>query len=233
MGEVFDTIAREYDAWYETEIGRLVHEIEKEIIFDLLRPEPGQKVLDLGCGTGHYSIELAQKGLEVTGIDISEEMIAYAKKKSEDMGLDINWMLRDAHTLPFGDSTFDRIVSVTALEFFPEPARALREAYRVLKPGGRMVIGVIGANSPWSERYEENARKDESSVFRHARFYTAEELLALLPDVKGRVRKGLYFPPDREAFDREKALAAEREGRAKNGEGAGFVAALWEKEQVF
>ncbi|NLO89947.1 MAG: class I SAM-dependent methyltransferase [Clostridia bacterium] len=226
---VFDSVAQEYDAWYETEMGSLVHEIEKEVIFELLKPQKGQRVLDLGCGTGLYSIELAKMGLKVTGIDISEKMISYARKKSENLGLDIRFIVQDAHSLPFEDDTFDRVVSVTALEFFPEPTRALREAYRVLKPGGRMVIGVIGANSPWSARYEKKAKEEEDSVFRHARFYTAEELLSLLPEVEGTAVKALYFPPDRENFDRDKALAMERQGRAQNGDDAGFVAALWIK----
>lgn len=230
MGEaIFDSVAHEYDAWYETELGSLVHEIEKEVVFDLLKPKAGQKVLDLGCGTGHYSIELAKMGLEVTGVDISKEMISYAVEKSRKLGLDINFLEEDAHSLPFEDETFDLVVSVTALEFFPEPTKALREGFRVLKPGGRMVVGVIGANSPWSEKYKRNAEEDENSVFRHAKFYTAKELLSLLPEVEGKAVKALYFPPDRKNFDRDRALAMEQEGRAQNKDGAGFVAALWIK----
>lgn len=229
MTEIFDNVAQEYDSWYKTAIGELVHELELEIILELLNPNPGQKVLDFGCGTGHYSIELARKGLEVTGLDLSEEMLSYARYKSSQMGIDINWVVGDAQNLDFADNSFDAAVSVTALEFFPDPSRALREAYRVLKPGGRMVVGIIAGNSPWSEKYLRNAKEDADSVFNHATFYTAEELLALFPEIKGTAREGLYFPPEKEGFDRNKALEIEIRARETNSKGAGFAAAVWEK----
>ena len=229
MAEIFDTVAHEYDAWYTTDLGSVVHEVEKDIIFDLLKPEPGQRVLDFGCGTGHYSIELAAKGLRVTGLDISEEMLAYAREKAGRLDLDVKFLVGDATDLPFEDGTFDLAVSVTALEFFPDPTKALREAFRAIKPGGRMVVGVIAGKSAWSEKYLRSAEGDPDSIFRHANFYTAEELLALLPGARGETRNGLYFSSDYETFQREKALEMEREGRELGKEGAGFAAAVWYK----
>lgn len=92
-----------------------------------------------------------------------------------------------------------------------------------------MVVGVIGGNSPWSEKYMESARNDPDSVFNFATFYTASELLALLPEVKGTAREGLYFPPEKDGFDRQKAVQIEMESREEKREGAGFAAVLWEK----
>ncbi|NLJ99771.1 MAG: class I SAM-dependent methyltransferase [Clostridia bacterium] len=230
MGEIFDSVAERYDQWYKRGVGALVHEIEMEIVMDLLQPKAGQSALDVGCGTGHYSIELARQGLDVSGLDISQEMLSFAKAKSLEDDLSINWIQGDAGKLPFDEGSFDRVVSVTALEFMPEPGEVLREAYRVLKPEGRMVFAVIGGGSPWAARYEKKARDYEDSIYGSAVFYTAEEMLALFPEVEGRTVEGLYFPHRKgDDFDRKEALAMEKAGRKEGRGGAGFVAALWIK----
>lgn len=71
----------EYDAWYDTELGNFVDEVETELAFSLFTPEPESKVLDVGCGTGNFSIKLARKGLEVVGVDVSHPMIEKARKR--------------------------------------------------------------------------------------------------------------------------------------------------------
>jgi SAM-dependent methyltransferase len=151
-----------------------------------------------------------------------------ARSKSRQMGLDIKFIQGDATSLPFDDHTFDSILSVAAFEFIPQPEEFLREALRVVKTGGKVVIGVIGGGSPWSAMYEEKARKGHR-LFQHARFYTPEEMRKFLPGNLVEVKTALHFPPVGEDFQVEKALEAEKRGRDLGSPGAGFVCGLWKK----
>jgi len=97
-----------------------------------------KKILDIGAGTGFLSIMLAEMGYEVVGLDISEEMMERAKKKSMDRGVKVKFKLGDAENLPFGAGYFDTIVNRAVLWTLPDPKKALAEWGRVLKPGGRL-----------------------------------------------------------------------------------------------
>ncbi len=229
MQAVFDAAASAYDAWYETELGQTVDEVEKNLVFELLKPLPGQKILELGCGTGNYLIELAQRGLEVTGLDLSPAMLAQAKKKLKDRGLKARLLQADIHHWQPPREKFEAVLSVTTLEFLEAPAQVLAKAFESLKPGGRLVVGII-AKSPWSELYVEMAAQDPYSLYNHAVFYSEEELLGLLPLGERETRTGLYFPPDFANFEREKALSLE--ANPQKGVQPGFVCALWRKSNV-
>jgi ubiquinone/menaquinone biosynthesis C-methylase UbiE len=217
VAEIFDDIASKYDDWYRSPLGALVDRVEKEPINAYLEPRAGEHILDVGCGTGNFSLELARLGVAVTGIDISEAMLAIARRKAEDAGLNMELLKADARHLPFSANSFDKIVSVSALEFAPDLKAVLEECYRILKPGGRLVIALIGGNSLWSGFYEAKAARKTESIFRHAHFHTLPELMDAMPgrDVQGRAV--LFFGPD---FDgtmvdkaREIEAAATLEGR--------------------
>ncbi len=102
-------------------------------LLDAARLAPGQRLLDVCCGTGLVAAAAAAHGLSVTGIDISESMIAQASKK----GLAVEFEVGDAEALSFPDASFDRVVCNFGLYHLPDPDRAIAEAARVLKPGGR------------------------------------------------------------------------------------------------
>lgn len=107
-------------------------------------------VLDVGCGTCAMGFLFAGMGHRVTGVDLSGEMIARARKKSEESNIFIGLQTGDAEHLPFEDGTFDVIVTRHLLWTLPNPEAALKEWSRVLVPGGRVLIidGVWNDNSP-------------------------------------------------------------------------------------
>ncbi|WP_338834935.1 2-methoxy-6-polyprenyl-1,4-benzoquinol methylase, mitochondrial [Moorella humiferrea] len=226
MPEIFDHKASDYDDWYKRPLGALVDRIEKEAVYAYLEPKKGEHILDVGCGTGNFSLELARLGVEVTGIDISEPMLETARRKAAAAGLELEFLHADAMNLPFADNTFDKIVSVTALEFAPDLKAALAESYRVLKPGGRMVIGLIGGNSLWSRHYEARAAREPDSLFRYAKFYTLPELLAAMPGKNVKGKAVLFFGPDFDGTKVEEALAIEAAAAQEGRTDGGFIVAV-------
>jgi SAM-dependent methyltransferase len=167
----FDGFAEHYDNWFNTGLGRYVLQYEKELVLELAAPKPGDKVLDVGVGTGIFALELMKHGADITGIDVSERMLEIARSKGVQ-----NVAIGDAVSLDFPEESFDLVLSITALEFIKEPDKAISEMVRVCKKGGRVVVGTLGSGSLWALKRSRAARKDAASVFRDARFYSFGEL---------------------------------------------------------
>lgn len=106
-----------------------------------LAPQPGQRIVDVACGTGNASLLLAQAGAEVAGIDLAERLVAAAAERGQAAGLGdrASFSVADAESLPFEDASFDGAVSVFGV-IFADPAVALPELLRVVRPGGRIVV---------------------------------------------------------------------------------------------
>ena len=178
---IFDSIAEKYDSWYQKPIGRYADRVEWKCIRSLLPSEKG-KVLDLGCGTGLYTERLKKTGFEVFSLDYSGKMLKVAEKRAEG-----NFIRGDAADLPFRDSSFDGIISVTSFEFFSDPEKALREMRRVVKNGGFIIIGMLSRGNLWSR-----SRKGKE-LYKRAHFYTYFEVKHLFkPD---KIKACLYAPP--------------------------------------
>lgn len=220
----FNRIVRDYDRWYETPLGRFADAVETDLAFDLFTVQKGALVLDAGCGTGNFSLKLARRGARVVGVDIAAEMLARAREKAARENLPLTFHEMDIYCLDFRCDHFDGIVSMAAFEFIHEPRRAFLELMRVLKPGGRLLIGTITKDSAWGARYEAQAKRPDS-IFRHARFMTRKELEDL--DRPNLLRSGecLFIgpdtPPEKINTAEEKRLSATQRG--------GFIAALWQK----
>lgn len=114
-----------------------------QLMRDRLMIQPGQRVLDVGCGIGHEALRLAevvgQEG-HVIGIDKSDMMIAEAQRRAASSGLPIEFRVGDAHQLDFADNSFDAIRAERVFMYLADPEQALREMVRVTRPGGRITI---------------------------------------------------------------------------------------------
>ena len=114
---------------------------------EALGPEPGERVLEIGPGTGYYTLDLAEwvgsEG-EVEIFDIQQEMLDHTMERARERGVsNMRATLGDARSLPYEDDSFDAVVLVTVLGEIPDQDAALREINRVLKPGGRLVVGEL------------------------------------------------------------------------------------------
>lgn len=99
-------------------------------------------ICDLGCGDGYGSYKFAQAGYHVTGIDVSEDMIVKAKSLNSDTTA--NFQKGDISRLPFADNSFDAVVAINSLEWTESPLEVLKEMQRVVKPGGKACVGILG-----------------------------------------------------------------------------------------
>ncbi|MCX6085530.1 MAG: methyltransferase domain-containing protein [Caldiserica bacterium] len=175
---LFDSKADTYDSWYMTPLGAYEDELENALVFRHVGVVRGKTVLDVGCGTGLYSIRLSEGGADVTAVDISPKMIEIARRKAQDRGQYIWYDQADMIKLPYENRTFDMVVSIAALEFSADPLLALMEMARVLRPGGKLVVGVLNADSPWADARREHAKREES-IYGAAHFLSSSDLRML------------------------------------------------------
>jgi len=111
----------------------------------LKRLQPGLNILDVGCGSGRFSINCAKRGFNVIGIDIAPDALKAAQKRSQEEKLDtITFLLSDMTHMPFQDNKFDYVIcprfSINAVATFPMRKQAIKEMVRVVKPGGKVFI---------------------------------------------------------------------------------------------
>ena len=220
--QLFDEWPEAYDRWFTTPVGALVKKYEAELILDLLKPKPGEIILDAGCGTGIFTFDILSSGSKVIGLDLSLPMLRGAEKKLE--GYPLRIVLADMLSLPFWEDSFDKAVSVTALEFVENGNAAVGELFRVTRRGGCVVVATLNSLSPWALRRRGEA-KERHSIFEKAIFRSPDELRSLSPSA-GAVETAIHF---QKGDDPERAVAIEQEGKRKHLNTGTFVAARWEK----
>ncbi|MDX9720490.1 MAG: class I SAM-dependent methyltransferase [Myxococcota bacterium] len=169
-----------FASWYERERGAGYHRFIDELELSLIREAcRGAEVLELGCGTGLLLSPVASIARRAVGVDLSPGMLEKAKER----GLDVH--LADVTSLPFEDESFDVVYSFKVLAHVPELSKALSEAARVLRPGGRAFLEFYNRHSVryWAKRLggagaiAEDAK--ESDVY--VKWQGRRELLATFP----------------------------------------------------
>ena len=227
----FDIVANRYDAFCATPLGSFVEAVEHQIVSAVLDPRPGERVVDLGCGTGTSTLWLADAGCMVVGVDESQAMLVIARNKKTSAGR-MEWVHGDLTQLPWASASFDAGLIQVALEFVDQPAVVLTEALRVIKPGGRLVLGLIQGTGPWAHHYRMRAQADPTSVYHGAHFWTLPELARLMAMNPSQVRGGLFVGPT-EFRTGEQAWAWESRYRAVRPlADAGFLAVRYERPML-
>lgn len=125
-------VAAGFDALrFSGPIGEMLAEAQEQVLDRFLGPLTGAALLDVGTGTGRAAIALARRGARVTGVDASAEMLAVARDRAAQAGVEVAFDLGDAHALPFGDRSFDSAVALRVLMHTPDWRRCLAELCRV------------------------------------------------------------------------------------------------------
>ncbi|HWF20322.1 MAG TPA: ubiquinone/menaquinone biosynthesis methyltransferase [Verrucomicrobiae bacterium] len=156
--DLFATIAPRYDFINDLQSGGL-HRIWKRRLLTLAAGRPGERVLDLCCGTGDVALAFAQQGLRVVGLDFSEPMLAVARERVKSPkftdGGAVEFLQGDALRAPFPDASFDIVTISYGLRNLADWEAGLREMRRLARPGGRLLVLDFGKpdNALWRGIY--------------------------------------------------------------------------------
>lgn len=163
----FDDLAAEYDAWFDQE-GSLIFFIEVQAFQTLLSSLP-RPWLEIGVGSGRFAQAL---GIE-TGIDPSHKLIEMAKRRG------INALISRGEQELFAEESFGTVFLIVTLCFLDSPLDVLKEANRILVPGGKIVLGLVLQESPWGQLYQRK-KAEGHRFYRYAKFYRYDEVVRLL-----------------------------------------------------
>jgi ubiquinone/menaquinone biosynthesis C-methylase UbiE len=185
--EIFEPVASRYEAWYGSEKGLRVDRAETALLAWMLELLPGAAtILEVGCGTGHFSRYLTSRSLRVVGMDRSPAMLASLHESSAQIAR----VQADAHNLPFRDRTVDAAVFVTSLEFLDDPRRALAEAVRVSRRGLMLIVLNRWSLGGMSRRVGPQASQ---TILGCAQDYSLSSLRAVIRDTAMPRLQGLYW----------------------------------------
>jgi ubiquinone/menaquinone biosynthesis C-methylase UbiE len=146
-------------------------------LFEALRPLPSDQALDVACGSGSLSLELARVTGHVTGIDLTAAMLDQARARQAKAGItNVDWRLGDVLPLPFADRAFSLVVSQAAFHHLCDPGAVLAEMARVCAPDGRMAVNDLGCDPASAAAFNRIEKLKDPS---HVRALTSAELRSL------------------------------------------------------
>ncbi len=186
-----------YVAWRETSLGAITETLEQRTVLDLMGELRGVRAFDVGCGDGLLACSAAARGALATGVDANPAMLTAARYRAEEGVVKDSFVEGRAERLPFPDGDFDVVSAVTALCLVADAELAFREMARVLRPGGRLVVGELGRWSLWAAIRRLRVWLG-SPFWRAARFRDADEL-GRLAEQAGlsveAIRGFAFYPP--------------------------------------
>lgn len=192
-----DLLPAAYANWRRSTLGRITDELEQKLLLVRIGPAQGLRTLDVGCGDGVLATTLAAAGAHVTGLDASADMLAAARRRADAAGVALELVEGEAEQLSFPDDSFDIVLSVATLCFIADPDGLVRGMVRVLRPGGRLILGELGRWNAWAAVRRVKGWLG-SSVWRAARFRTRRELSVIVHQagLKGvAVTGAIFYPP--------------------------------------
>jgi demethylmenaquinone methyltransferase/2-methoxy-6-polyprenyl-1,4-benzoquinol methylase len=140
VGGVFTSVAQRYDLMNDLMSGGM-HRLWKNRFVAKVKPRPGERILDMAGGTGDIAFRMAAKGAHVTVSDINPDMLAVGTERAKKQDIDgLVWQVENAEKLSFADASFDAYTIAFGIRNVTDIPAALREAYRVLKRGGRFYV---------------------------------------------------------------------------------------------
>ncbi len=216
-----------YDAWYETSVGVATLEHELALLRRICPLQAGDRVLEVGCGTGRFIGSIAPQVRSAVGIDPSEQMIEFAQNNVEGVSFEV----ASSPGLPFANGEFDVVFECTVLSFVDDPVATVTDMVRVTRDGGSVFVGDLNRWSPWQMRRRLRGWLGRGS-FAGVRFFGRRELMTMLRTAGlEHVKSGtaVYFPDwnvSRNALHR-----LERLGRWAWPWAGAFVAACGQRPQ--
>lgn len=193
----FDAYADRYDAWYDSQTGKILFTTELACLRPLLELFP-RPYLEVGVGTGRFAEAL---GIEY-GLDPSSRALEKARRRG------VKVTLGSGETLPFPDTHFGGVLLAFTLCFVSQPVKVIQEIWRVLLPGGGLVLGLLLKETPWADFYARRGAEGHP-LYSLAHFYSEEEIEALLQQSGFHIvayRSTLFQSPGLEVYEEEQPV---------------------------